>query len=350
MSRRTNPPLPSDLESLLIVCPSWVGDSVMATPILRAARLLLPETRLIVAARRGLDGLLRGAPWLDELITLDMGGLLGPLHAAAAIRRRRPQAALLLPNSFRSALAVRLSGTPIRIGYDRDGRGVLLTHRLAVQRSQAPTPAIEYYARLGAYALGEESLEKNMELFVSAEETAEADRLLADVHGPFIVLNPGASKPAKRWPAARFARVADALHESHGLRAVVSGGPGEKDILDAVVGAADSPVIDLARRGVNLASLKAVIKRSSLLITNDTGPRHIAAALGTPVVSLFGPTDHRWTALAGVSERILLAEPFLPDELTADRHPKLCAIDRIAVSDVIAAAKALLGASPTEGR
>ena len=116
MSRRTTPPLPRDLRSLLIVCPSWVGDSVMATPILRAARLLLPEARLIVAARRGLDGLLGGAPWLDELITLDMGGLLGPLRAAGAIRRHRPQAALLLPNSFRSALAVRLSGTPIRIG------------------------------------------------------------------------------------------------------------------------------------------------------------------------------------------------------------------------------------------
>ena len=350
MSRRMTPPLPRDLKSLLIVCPSWVGDSVMATPILRAARLFLPEARLIVAARCGLDGLLGGAPWPDELITLDMGGLLGPLRAAGAIRRRRPQAALLLPNSFRSALAVRLSGTPIRVGYDRDGRGMLLTHRLAVQRSTAPTPAIEYYARLGAYALGTETLETDMELFVSDEEAAAAEKLLADVDGPFIVLNPGASKPEKRWPAARFAEVADALHKSHGLRAVVSGSPGEKDILDAVVGAADSPVINLARRGVNLASLKAVIKRAALMITNDTGPRHIAAALGTPVVSLFGPTDHRWTARPRVSERILLAEPFLPDDLIADRHPKLCAIDRIGVSDVIAAAEALLGASPTEGR
>ena len=343
MSRRTTPPLPRDLRSLLIVCPSWVGDSVMATPILRAARLLLPEARLIVAARRGLDGLLGGAPWLDELITLDMGGLLGPLRAAGAIRRHRPQAALLLPNSFRSALAVRLSGTPIRIGYDRDGRGMLLTHRLAIQRSPTPTPAIEYYARLGAYALGTETIETDMELFVSDEEAAAAD-------GPFILLNPGASKPEKRWPAARFAQVADALHESRGLRAVVSGSPGEGDILDAVVGAADSPVINLARRGVNLALLKAVIKRAVLLITNDTGPRHIAAALGTPVVSLFGPTDHRWTALPRANERILLAEPFLPDDLIADRHPKLCAIDRIGAADVIAAAEALLGASPTEGR
>ena len=91
-----------------------------------------------------------------------------------------------------------------------------------------------------------------------------------------------------------------------------------------------------------LSSLKAVIQRAAVLITNDTGPRHIAAALGTPVVTLFGPTDHRWTTLCGVRERILLAEPFLPEELVADRHPKSCAIEKISVQDVVAAVDGLL--------
>ncbi|MHC5114978.1 MAG: glycosyltransferase family 9 protein, partial [Planctomycetota bacterium] len=81
---------------------------------------------------------------------------------------------------------------------------------------------------------------------------------------------------------------------------------------------------------------------AALLVTNDTGPRHLAAALGTPVVTLFGPTDHRWTTLADIRERRLLAEPFLPAELVADRHPKVCTIDRIEVEDVLAAAAGML--------
>ena len=88
-----------------------------------------------------------------------------------------------------------------------------------------------------------------------------------------------------------------------------------------------------------------VIRRAALLITNAPGPRHIAAALGTPVVSLFGPTDHRWTTINCPHERMVLADPFLPEALIADQHPKRCAIDRIAVADVLAAARQLLDAA-----
>jgi heptosyltransferase-2 len=344
MSEPPTSPLPGDLERLLIICPTWLGDTVMATPVLRTIRLHRPATRLIVGTRPGLSALLAGAPFVDELIELNMRGALGPARAAGAIGRRRPQAVLLLPNSFRSALTARLSGAPIRIGYRRDGRGALLTHALLPERSDRPTPAIEYYARLGTFALGIESIERRMELFISEEESAAADALLADVDGPYVLLVPGASKREKRWPAERFAQVADALRESRGLRCVITGMPTERGVLDAVATAAARPVVDLCRRGTTLSSLKAVIRGAAVMITNDTGPRHIAAAFRTPTVSLFGPTDPRWTALPEANERILLAEPFLPEELIADRHARLCAIDRIAVSDVLAAAEALLDA------
>jgi len=123
---------------------------------------------------------------------------------------------------------------------------------------------------------------------------------------------------------------------------VITGSPGEREVLTSVHRAAKTPLIDLSERGVTLGSLKAVIQRAALVITNDTGPRHIAAALGTPVVTLFGPTDHRWTTLHDVRERILLAEPFLPEELVADRFPRACAIEKIAVGDVVVAAESLL--------
>jgi heptosyltransferase-2 len=332
-----------NLESLLIVCPSWVGDAVMATPVLRAARQSLPGAKIIAAMRRGLDDLLAGSPWLDEVVTIDMKGPLGPRRAAKAIRRHRPHAALLLPNSFRSALTVWLARVPVRIGYDRDVRGRLLTHRLEVEKSDAPTPAIAYYARLGRFALDADDLDPRMELTITDEQNAAADRMLKGIDGPFIVLNPGANRPDKRWPYQRFAQVADALHESDGLRAVATGSPDERKVVEAVVGAAQSPIVNLVDRGVDLGTLKAVIHRAALMITNDTGPRHIAAALGTPLISLFGPTDHRWTTLPDANEQIILAEPFLPEELIADRHPKLCAMDRIPVEDVYAAARGLCG-------
>jgi heptosyltransferase-2 len=339
-------PLPRDVERLLVICPSWVGDTVMATPVLRAVRAHCPDARVVAAMRPGLDDVLRGVAWIDEPRPLRLKGPLGPLPAGRALRRDRPDAVLLLPNSFRSAVAARLSGAPVRIGYDRDRRGRLLTHRLPVERSAAPTPAVAYYARLGAFACGVDEIDPTVELAVTDDERAAATRLLDGVGERFLLLNPGANKPAKRWPAERFARAADELRETHGLDVVVSGGPGETDLTAAVARAARGPVTDLARRGVDLGALKAIIARAALVITNDTGPRHLAAALGTPVVSLFGPTDHRWTTLGHPREHLVLAAPFLPEEQVADRHPRRCAIERITVADVRGAAAALLDADP----
>ncbi|MCP3903305.1 MAG: lipopolysaccharide heptosyltransferase II [Planctomycetes bacterium] len=338
------PPLPTDISTLLIICPSWVGDTVMATPVLRAIRVWRPEARLVVAMRSGLDELLDGCPWIDERVPMDMRGLLGPWRCARRLRTVRADAVLVLPNSFRSALTARLAGIPVRIGYERDGRRGLLTERLAVERSATPTPMVDYFARLASFALHAEIDDTRLELAVTDDQRAAAAELLDGVDEPFAVLNPGANDPAKRWPAERVARVADALRNRHGLRCVVSGSPGEHTVLEAVVAAAETDVENLAARGITLGSLKGVVERAALMITNDTGPRHIAAALGTPTVALFGPTDHRWTTLNVPCERLLLAEPFLPEELIADRHARLCTIDRISVEDVLAAAAGILNA------
>lgn len=340
---RDDAPLPDDAGGILVVCPSWVGDTVMATPVFRALRAARPDARIVAVMRPGLDALLAGAPWIDERIVFDMRGLLGPVRAARRLAATGADAALLLPNSFRTGLAVRLSRIPVRVGYDRDGRGRLLTHRLAPARVEGPTPAIGSYARLAAFALGTDAIDPRIELAVTDEEEAAADRILDGLDAPFVLLNPGANRPPKRWPAERFARVADLLHEKRGLLAAVTGAPAEHELIDAVLAAARHPIVDLARRGIGLGSLKAVTRRAAIMITNDTGPRHVAAALGTPIVSLFGPTDHRWTTLDGARERALLAEPFLPGELVADDHAAMCAIGRVTVGDVVFAAERLLG-------
>jgi len=340
--RALPPPLADHIERLLIVCPTWIGDTVMATPVLRAARASLPQARIIAAIRPGLDELLHGCPWLDELVPVNMKGPLGPVGAAHRLRQHRPDAILLLPNSFRAALTARLTRAPIRIGYDREHRGMLLTHTLTPPPLALPTPTLDYYARLAAFTLGCESIDTPMELSVTGDEDRAADELLADVDEPFVLLNPGANKRAKRWPADRFARVAEALRDSHGLGAVVSGSPRERDVLAQVAAAARCPIVNAGARGMRLGPLKAVTRRAALLITNDTGPRHVAAALGIPVVTLFGPTDPRWTELRYPKESVIRAEPFLPQELVADRFPTLCAIGRIAVEDVLASSRRLL--------
>ncbi len=339
------PPIPSDTKQLAIICPSWVGDTVMATPVLRAARNTRPDTRITVVCRPGLDELLAGCPWLDDIIAVNMKRIGGTVLAARRLRQAGVYAVVLLPNGLRSALVALLGGARARVGYRRGGRGPLLSHALAVSSQDGPVAALDYYALLAGFAFGLDTVDTRMELAVTETQRAESVRLLDGVARPFAVLCPGANKKAKRWPAERFAAVADELATRHGLAVVATGSPAERPVVAAVAAAANNPVVDLTASGVTLGALKGIIAEARLMITNDTGPRHIAAALGTPTVSLFGPTDPRWTTINSPCEKTLVAEPFLPAELVADDHPAGCVIERIRVGDVLAAGGQLLAAA-----
>jgi heptosyltransferase-2 len=336
------PPIPRDVQRLFIHLPSWVGDVVMATPVLRAARASCPAARITGLMRRGIEALLAGCADLDEMLPVDAPGLRGALASARAVRRIAPDAALLLPNSFRSAVVFRLAGAPVRAGYARDGRSWLLTHAIPRGTVNHPVPAVDYYADLAQAVFGHAIADRTPRLTVTDSEREEADRLLAGARAPIILVNPGANRHDKRWPAERFADLARRLAGETGGAVAVTGSPDERSLTAEIAERAGECAIDLAARGVSLGGLKGVLTRCALLVTNDTGPRHVAAALGTPAVVLFGPTDHRWTTLPHARERLLLAEPFLPSELLADKHARLCTIDRIPVADAFAAACGLL--------
>lgn len=339
------PPIPNDVKRLAILFPSWVGDTVMATPVLRAVRAARPDTRVAVLCRPGLDQLLAGCPWVDDIVAVDMKRIGGTLRAVRRLRGEGVTAALLLPNGLRSALVAVLAGARVRVGYRRAGRGPLLSHGLARPPGRGPVAALDYYASLARFALGLDHVDTRMELAVTETQRTEAGRLLQGVPRPLVVLCPGANRTAKRWPAERFAAVADELATRHGLAVVATGSPAERPVIARVMAAARTPVVDLIGQGVTLGALKGIIAEARLMITNDTGPRHIAAALGTPTVSLFGPTDPRWTTIDSPCEKILVAEPFLPAELVADDHPTGCVIGRITVGDVLSAAGQLLAAA-----
>lgn len=416
-------PLPTP-SRLLIVLPSWVGDTVMATPTLRALRRALPGALIGGLIRPSLEGLLDGTDWLDEVHTDRAAGMMGPKRVAAKVRVMRYDAAILLTNSFSTALTTRLAGIPRRIGYDRDARGLLLTERLSPPRRSeiapykrsrtaphdlAPIPACEYYFELARRFLDSLDLDAGpmgtLELRVTDDERAAADALLQNFIQPrraqrhtekdkgtdlgiqatpsqspppcdsvppvvnrFVILNPGGNDPAKRWPAERFAELAGWLITQHNMTVLISGSPSESDltarITSLVPPAARENIVDLPAQLASgpktqdprpktlfppLSLLKAIIARCSLMVTNDTGPRHIAAALRVPVVSLFGPTDHRWTTIPFDRERIVLADPTLPEEEVANDHPERCAIERIETSAVIDAASELLPSNPGNG-
>ncbi len=359
---------------LLVVMPSWVGDAVMATPSVRAIRELLPGSFIGALVRPGIDELLAGTTLFDEMHVGRASGVMGPKKLAARVRPRRYDTALLLTNSFSTALITRLAGIPRRIGYERDGRGVLLTERLEAKRRRdvepykrsatapnewAPVPACEYYFELARHLLRHAGLSPAptaapgpMELAATADDELGAAEILERAgiererqhRQNLAILNPGGNDPDKRWPTDRFAQLADHLAQAHGMIVLVNGSPAERPIADEICAqcAPTTRTVNLPALGIRLGTLKGIVRRCKLMVTNDTGPRHIAAAFGVPVVTLFGPTDKRWTTIPFKDEIELDADPSLPEEEVANDHPQRCRVSNIALQDVVNAADTLL--------
>ena len=321
----------------LVLLPNWMGDAVMAEPALRALghSAASKDVEMIGIGRAASVAALRGHDAFSEFKVISDSGLLGPWKAGRLLKSFGAEEVLLLRNSPRSALLAKASGAATRIGFARGGRGSLLTLAVPPSETKGPTPAVDEYATLIECAYGIEVTDRTPRLSTTPEERAAALQLLEGLSTPIVALVPGGSKLPKRWPAARFAALADHLAEELGAKTLLLGSPEEAPTITAVGEAANTPVLNLINAGLSLESLRGVIERADLLITNDTGPRHLAAALGTQAIVLFGPTDHRWTSLSGVDETLLLAEPFLDEAHLADDHAQMCSVERIAVGDVL---------------
>ncbi|MFI4859157.1 MAG: glycosyltransferase family 9 protein [Phycisphaerales bacterium JB063] len=342
-----NPAQNMPSKNLLVVMPTWLGDCVMATPTLRALREHYPDARITALVRHDIRPILDGLDSLDRILSVRKRDKAAPKKKT---RRRRTlvglgrrlskggfDTAVLLPNSFKSAALVSVAAIPRRVGYDRDGRGMLLTDRLIPRRHRGkflPVSTLDYYLGLARY-LGAACTSHAMELATRPGSDAMAKQRLRDAGfeidaGELLLINPGAQKAMKRWSPERFGALIDNAADRLGVTPAVTGSPAERAVLDAVIASAKTPVLDLPKLGMDLHLLKSVVKMSRLMLTNDTGPRHIAAALGTPVVTLFGPTTPQWTQIGFEDEvQVTPAQAGAADPPTMDQITVAQVVDAV---------------------
>jgi heptosyltransferase-2 len=271
----------------------------MATPALRALRTLLPDERIVGVLRPYVRPVLEPNPWIDAYIEAGKSSA-GLWRAAGELRRERASAGILLPNSLRSALIFWTGGVERRIGYARGGRGMLLTDALQPPREGGrfvPSSMITYYLRL-AEVLGAKTDDLRLELFTTdADEAAAAAAYKAAGLDPAstLLLCPGyAFGPSKGWPVEHWASLVRGARERFGLEPAVLCGPKEAAVAEAISRAAGG-CATFHDRGLTLASSRAVVRRARAMVAIDSGLRHYAAAMGRPVVALFGPTHIAWT-------------------------------------------------------
>jgi heptosyltransferase-2 len=291
---------------IAIFLPNWIGDAVMATPAVRALRAHFAEARFVAVLKPYIQGVFEGIEWLDKTILLDPKGPREQRwrHVATLLREQHADLAVLFPNSFHSAWVAWLGGCGRRIGFARYGRSPFLTDRLAPRRDWwgrlRPSPVIDDYNQI-AIRLGCPDPGYRMELGTTARDERAADQVWHDNHldryHEVICLNPGAAfGSAKHWPLEYFASLARQLVDRRGSAILVLSGPGEEEMATQIVGASGrSRVHSLANYSLSLGLTKACIRRATLLVTTDSGPRHFAAAFGKPEITLFGPTHIDWT-------------------------------------------------------
>lgn len=314
------------IHRLLIRGTNWIGDSVMAIPALKMVRQALPQSSITLLVLPWVSDIYQGSQFVDEILLYDRdgrhAGMLGRLRLIRTLAERQFDAALLLQNAFEPALLARLAGIPLRAGYNRDGRGWLLTHAIPLDRGLSGRHQIHYYLDLVEQFLGWKRaglsnlmglprLDEQVDLRLSiGEKGQKAARQRLQEEGvsfrrKLVGITPGASYgSAKRWLSDRYAEVLDRLIEEEHAEVIIFGSKDELTIAESIrQRMANCPKILSGK--TRLSQLMAMLTCCDLLITNDSGPMHLAAALRIPTLALFGSTDQSATGPLNPSAVVL---------------------------------------------
>jgi heptosyltransferase-2 len=334
--------------NILVWLPSPMGDAIMATPALKTLREHFARERITFYAGPVVRQVLTPTSFSDGWLEYRSNN---PLAIAGQLRKHKFTHAILMKNSFLSAMAVYLARIPDRIGYCRECRGIFLTKKLLPPRNSdgsfKPGSMIDYYNQLAA-TTGAGDLGRSPLLEIDLADGISLERQLGALAlgRPLVILVPGgALGPSKIWPGEYFARTADYLAKNFNARIVISVAPNEfeKAIADRICALSSADVINLARSPLTLGELKALFAKADLVIGNDTGPRHIAIALGRKLITLFGPNNPEWTITDYPGEVMIRAElPCVPCDKPRCNQPVHC-MTTISVETVCAAAAKILG-------
>ncbi|HJR76231.1 MAG TPA: putative lipopolysaccharide heptosyltransferase III [Nitrospiraceae bacterium] len=293
--------------NILVIKLRHIGDVLLATPVLRTLKEAFPQARLTALVNRGTESVLRHHPDLDEILIAEKGTMAAQLRFLRKLRRKRFDCVVDLTDGDRSAFMSLATRAKTRIGFNAEHRwrGLLYTH--VVKPSPEDAHRIEYDLA-AVRSLGLTSATARPTLYLSSDEELSAKQVLNELSAEdgrsskLIIIQPGARYPLKVWPGERFAELADRLVRAVPCRILLGGDSGERSVAEAVRDRTQCRPTVIAGR-LSLLEFGALLKQCDLFIGNDGGAMHMAAAVGTPVVALFGPTyPQRWGPRGAPSE------------------------------------------------
>lgn len=339
-----------NIRRLLIRSTNWIGDAIMTTPAVQTIRQSFPRAHISILAKPWVAPVFENSPHVDAVLIYDGAarhkGFWGKFRLAKELRKYRFDAAILLQNAFEAALITLLGGIPLRIGYNTDGRSLLLTHPVPCKPEIKKVHQTRYYLNI-LRELGLKDGSPNLYFAVSRQQRLRAKEILAEYglskNAGLVGINPGATfGPAKQWHPERFARLADKIQEVTGFRILILGGPQDSQLGRQITQMMKYPPLDLSGK-TDLGEAMALIEQCRLFVSNDSGLMHVAAALNVPLVAVFGSTNSTTTGPLGSRSRVVqvsvACSPCLKPECP-EGH--LNCMDRIDVDMVFAAAKAML--------
>jgi heptosyltransferase II len=292
---------------------NWLGDLVMSLPALRAIRRSFPGVHISVLTKSELASFFDGVEWLDEVIPYSVHpsirGLGDRRAVVNTIRSRGFDLAVLFPNSFESALWVRMARIPRRAGYISDGRGLMLTHKLKPPPQAINDHQVHYWLAMVRGTIGASGNPQDFALTADPNHLQEMGVWL-DAHrrrsgSPLIAIAPAASfGPAKEWPTKHFVQLINDLAERHAAECVLVGAPNERPQCASIASASRRGAL-IAAGETSVGQLVALLKLADGFVGNDSGAMHVAAALGRPTVGIFGSTNPARTGPLGPRTRVL---------------------------------------------
>jgi heptosyltransferase-2 len=300
-------------QRILVKEVNWLGDVVMSLPALRAVRRTFPEAHLAILIKQELAGFFAGIGWVDEVIPYSVAhgfaGIRDRSSIVSAIRSRNFDLAIMFPNSFEAAFWTALARVPRRAGYAKDSRGLMLTHRTHPGPDAMNGHQMHYWLNMVRDTVGAMPAKEDCELEPDRGRV-DAMRTWLSEHrkrkdSALIAVAPGAAYgPAKEWPVTHFARLIDGLAANHSVEAVLVGAPNERARCDQIAEASQAGAA-VAAGETGIGELVALLSLADGFIGNDSGAMHVAAALGTPTVGIFGSTNPERTGPIGSRTRAL---------------------------------------------